>query len=188
MQGCGGPLQPRQQHSPLFQPLRADVLKQLPSWDTKIGSARIASDQYRIELFSHPSPRLTRDPPILSHELRVPGEHHGGGKPAGGLAVAGDQRGDRRPILRQRLIGCRRTEVLAARVHLAAGGSMDRHPMSHRTKQAELVHLLRHPRQVLTQLDAGDPGGNRLEGSADSRRGVRLHVPQVDVARAAEQK
>ncbi len=47
------------------------------------------------------------------------------------------------------------------------------------------VHLPGQARQQLAHLDAGDGGGDRLELAANLGRGVRLHVPHVEVAGAA---
>src|SRR5262249_22260387 len=44
----------------------------------------------------------------------------------------------------------------------------------------DLVHHLRHPRQVLAQLDAPDVGADRLELATELSRGGGLHVPGVD--------
>ena len=60
--------------------------------------------------------------------------------------------------------------------------------MRHRPHEAQLVHLLGEPRQVLANLNARDAGGDRPKLAANLGRCLRFHVPQVDLTRAAEQE
>src|SRR5262249_9241003 len=55
-------------------------------------------------------------------------------------------------------------------------------------EQTDLVHHPGEPRQVFTHTHAGDARGDGPELAANLLRGRRLHVPQVDVARPAEEE
>jgi hypothetical protein len=54
-------------------------------------------------------------------------------------------------------------------------------------EQRVLVRVLRHAREDLADLDAGDVGRDRLVRTANLGRRVRLHVPRIELARAADQ-
>ena len=54
--------------------------------------------------------------------------------------------------------------------------------------ERELVGVLGHAREDLGDLDARDVGLDRLERPADLDRGVRLHVPGVELGGPADQE
>ena len=57
----------------------------------------------------------------------------------------------------------------------------------HGAQQRVFVRVFRHARKDLADLNARNVGRDRLVGTADLGRGVRLHVPGVELARAADQ-
>ena len=54
--------------------------------------------------------------------------------------------------------------------------------------QGILVGVPRHPREDLADPDPVHIGGNRLEGTSDLGRRIRLHVPGVQLAGTADQE
>ena len=59
--------------------------------------------------------------------------------------------------------------------------------VAHRADQCGAVDLLGQLRHDFAELDAGHFGSDRLEVAADIGRGVRLRIPDVDMARTSLQ-
>src|SRR5207253_3889829 len=100
----------------------------------------------------------------------------GGGQAIDNGAVGGTQVGR---VAQPLVVGRRRVAgeaVVAGRVvvfHFVAQAAEDRH----------LVHHSRHSRQPFADVEARNPGGDRLEFAADAVGGVGLHVEGVVVTR-----
>ena len=58
----------------------------------------------------------------------------------------------------------------------------------HAANNAEPVHLPGQQRQVLAKANAGNRGIDPLERPPDLRRGIRFHVPGIQVAGATIEK
>ena len=57
-------------------------------------------------------------------------------------------------------------------------------PVRHAADESHLVHALGHSRQVLTNVQTGNGGGDRLELASNLGRRCRLEVEGVQMARA----
>ena len=77
--------------------------------------------------------------------------------------------------------GMTREVIVVAGVVIAGPAAM----VAKRAHDGQVMRLLRKIRQVLAQLDAGSGSCNGLEGASIFFRGIRLHVPGVDVRCAA---
>ncbi len=59
------------------------------------------------------------------------------------------------------------------------------HRMMNAANNRHPIHPAGSQREEFSQLNAGDGGGNRLIDPADFLRGLRLHVPQVEMTGTA---
>jgi len=94
-----------------------------------------------------------------------------------------------RPVMRI-IIGIRRNLSLypwcPAGKHRMPRGAVRAIAMRQRSDDCVLIGMLGQSRQMFGNLDSGNIRGNRLEFAANLRRRCGLHVPNIDVAWAAE--
>ena len=64
---------------------------------------------------------------------------------------------------------------------------MNRDRVRHRPNDRELVGAAREPRHQLADLETGNRGRDRPVRPAQLGRGVRLHIPHIEVTRTAIQ-
>ena len=65
---------------------------------------------------------------------------------------------------------------------------MDVHAVRHRTNEAQLVHLTSDAGEMLADLDSRYVRPDRQEFTSDFTRGVRLGIPEIDLAGATKQE
>jgi RNA polymerase sigma factor (TIGR02999 family) len=181
-------LQAAQQLSARRQPLNRNRFSQMKSIDLEAAVFRIAVNEQSVVSLAHASPCLTSNSLGLAWELQIPWQHDRRRNPIRRLPKPHGHRTKRRPILIGRLIrgGC--AEVLAAGKNLAARRTMHVHVVGHRPQQTNLVQMLRQLWQMLTNLDTGSFGCDGPEFAANFGRSLRLHIPQINLARSTEQE
>src|SRR5713226_3135965 len=60
-------------------------------------------------------------------------------------------------------------------------------PAVHRTNKSKLVRMFGHAREDFGDLDTANPGIDRTEGASNFGNRIRLHVPRIKLARAADE-